>query len=61
MLNAHSLISESYFMIIGDSRIFPILATETNTIHKGKALGRRGRDRMVVGYTTTYVISAYHN
>jgi hypothetical protein len=22
--------------------------------------GRRGRDRMVVGYTTTYAISAYH-
>jgi hypothetical protein len=23
--------------------------------------GRRGRDRMVVGYTTTYAISAYHH
>ena len=23
--------------------------------------GRHGRDRMVVGYTTTYVISAYHH
>ena len=23
--------------------------------------GRRGRDRMVVGFTTTYAISAYHN
>ena len=23
--------------------------------------GRRGRDRMVVGFTTTYVISAYHH
>ena len=23
-------------------------------------LGRRGRDRMVVGFTTTYAISAYH-
>jgi len=22
--------------------------------------GRRGRDRMVVGFTTIYVISAYH-
>jgi len=22
--------------------------------------GRRGRDRMVVGFTTTYTISAYH-
>jgi hypothetical protein len=23
--------------------------------------GRRGRDRIVVGFTTTYVISAYHH
>jgi hypothetical protein len=23
--------------------------------------GRRGRDRMVVGFTTTYVISAFHH
>ena len=23
--------------------------------------GRRGRDRMVVGFTTTYEISAYHH
>jgi hypothetical protein len=23
--------------------------------------GRRGRDHMVVGFTTTYVISAYHH
>jgi len=23
--------------------------------------GGRGRDRMVVGFTTTYVISAYHH
>jgi len=23
--------------------------------------GRRGYDRMVVGYTTTYAISAYHH
>jgi hypothetical protein len=24
-------------------------------------MGRRGRDRMVVGFTTTYAISAYHH
>jgi hypothetical protein len=24
-------------------------------------MGRHGRDRMVVGYTTTYAISAYHH
>jgi len=23
--------------------------------------GRRGRDRMIVGFTTTYAISAYHH
>ena len=23
--------------------------------------GRRGRDRIVVGFTTTYAISAYHH
>jgi hypothetical protein len=23
--------------------------------------GHRGRDRMVVGYTTTYAVSAYHH
>jgi hypothetical protein len=26
-----------------------------------KCDGRRGRDRMVFGFTTTYVISAYQN
>jgi len=25
------------------------------------ARGRRGHDRMVVGFTTTYAISAYHH
>ena len=24
-------------------------------------MGRRGRDRMVAGFTTTYAISAYHH
>jgi len=24
-------------------------------------MGRRGRDRMVVGSTTTYAVSAYHH
>jgi len=27
----------------------------------GFSWGRRGRDRMVVGFTTTYAISAYHH
>ena len=28
-------------------------------LHRGR--GRGGHDRMVVGFTTTYAISAYHN
>jgi len=27
----------------------------------GEWMGRRGRDRMVVGFTTTYAISVYHD
>jgi len=30
----------------------------TFRMHTG---GRRGRDRMVVGFTTTYAVSAYHH
>jgi hypothetical protein len=26
-----------------------------------KTRGRRGRDRIIVGFTTTYAISAYHH
>jgi len=29
--------------------------------HLYRKRGRRGRDRMVVGFTTTYAISAYHH
>jgi hypothetical protein len=29
--------------------------------HRMLGGGCRGRDRMVVGFTTTYAISAYHN
>ena len=29
-----------------------------NLVH---VLGRRGRDRMVVGFTTTYTMIAYHH
>jgi hypothetical protein len=34
------------------------LSTKVHTIHMW---GRRGRDLMVVGFTTTYAISAYHH
>ena len=33
-----------------------IVYTSTN-----KDRGRRGRDRMVFGYTTTYAVSTYHH
>jgi hypothetical protein len=29
--------------------------------HTNLKSGRRGHDRMVVGFTTTYAISAYHH
>jgi hypothetical protein len=37
-------------------------ASPTNDAHKSGSQYRccRGRDRMVVGFTTTYAISAYH-
>jgi len=38
------------------NRIFVILYT--THVYKG---GRHGRDRMVVGFATTYAISAYHH
>jgi len=30
-------------------------------VHRLYLRGYRGRDRMVVGFTTTYAISTYHN
>jgi len=30
-------------------------------LHHALCRGPRGRDRMVVGFTTTYAISAYHH
>jgi len=32
-----------------------------NNPSKNESRDRRGRDRMVVGFTTTYAISAYHH
>jgi len=32
-----------------------------NKIYISERIGHRGRDRMVVGFTTTYAISAYHH
>jgi len=32
-----------------------------NVVNMLSIWGRRGRDRMVVGFTTTYAISAYHH
>jgi hypothetical protein len=36
------------------------LFVQENGLHK-MYKGRRGRDRMVVGFTTTYVINDYHH
>jgi hypothetical protein len=40
------------------------LSTVFTLMHKrliNNGRGRHGRDRMVVGFTTTYAISAYHH
>ena len=43
--------------------VYDLLSIEFTTNEDFSSLdrGRRGRDRMVVGFTTTYAISAYHN
>jgi uncharacterized protein YjeT (DUF2065 family) len=35
--------------------------SSATTLHLKNALRRRGRDRMVIGVTTTYAIGAYHH
>jgi hypothetical protein len=42
--------------------VVPFLKTIPSTMRETiKNRDRRGRDRMVVGFTTTYAISAYHH
>ena len=43
-----------------DNILFAFLIPEATDIYYGTR-GRRGRDRMVVGFTTTCTISAYHH
>jgi hypothetical protein len=38
-----------------------LVVTPSMILDISKCRGRRGRDRMVVGFTTTYAISAYHH
>ena len=40
------------------SLFFHFVTYQCSTKHH---MGRRGRDRMAVGFTTTYAISVYHN
>ena len=42
-------------------KIFKMKLTKTVRIFKSDIGGRRGRDRVVVGFTTTYAISANHS
>ena len=37
------------------------ITNETSGKFKQQIRDRRGRDRIVVGFTTTYAISAYHH
>jgi hypothetical protein len=47
-----------YFWLVVDKIMFEIYL-QWHSLLQGK--GRRGRDRMVVGFRTTYAISAYHH
>ena len=48
---------DSNDVLIETSTCAPVLLFETLNILEGL----RGRDRMIVGFTTTYAISAYHH
>jgi len=46
---------------LGVNYVFALLNSTLGTFILCSAKGRRGRDRMVVQFTTTYAISAYHH
>ena len=59
ILSFQSYLLDTYidsFKLIIFFSIYPLLHTHLNFWR-----GRRDRDRMVVGLTTTYAISAYHH
>ena len=43
---------------LSTSALIIMVNTQLSSTNRGR---RRGRDRMVVGFTTTYAISAYHH
>jgi len=49
------LLYKAYFIVRKDKMINPLFHST-----KGER-GRHGRDRMVMGFTTNYAISAYHH
>jgi hypothetical protein len=47
-------------VLLSNNGRFAIIPFLINNPSKNESRGRRSRDRMVVGFTTTYAISAYH-
>jgi hypothetical protein len=46
---------------LGVNYVLALLYSILGTFILCSARGRRGRDRMIVQFTTTYAISAYHH
>ena len=59
MQNANSYLSYNHYVFNHYIIIERYLLTLA--LYPAVARGLRGRDRMVVGFTTTYAISAYHH
>jgi len=57
MLNTIQSINQSKFVY----QILPVLLFKLTEHPSFISSGHRGRDRMVVGFKTTYAISAYHH
>jgi len=59
-MNITSLYQEHFYVLNNGKQSLYLLHGHFNHIYF-VSLGPHGRDRMVVGFITTYPISAYHN
>jgi hypothetical protein len=59
--NSNSKSTNYAFSVEGVCHSLDIIPTMVYTLTFVLYRGRRGRDRMVVGFTTKYAISAYHH
>ena len=60
MIPTFRLLNTSKFQTLIDIMIEDLLALPKSLIHLSQR-GRRGTDRMVVGFKTTFANSAYHH